>query len=588
MRRNLTPINLLLAATLSLGATQSQALTEMSDDSLSNVQGAGLAFTLDDFRFQMAPTSYIEQIGDPPSGGTVFRRGDLRWLGLTISGSDGEGVNTGAGLNFNGNACDFSQGLNGMGCAMSSSGIANYANHNNPFLLRVFDYTRVGWSGSSWVGDPVTGTPGTSSGGITRTLLELLGPSNMDTFRWSFWGNILVSDTDPSVDLVSSLQNQNIINGKAAARVKPPSIFGTNDATNPMDGPVLRLFQNQTDNSLGLTYASRLSGDYRFSVNQSQALPDVNGVPLFSQQEGLYFNDVNAYLPLGALHYQSIILDDIHPGSSSPGTTGDGNFVIELTRLPNDSNAYEDAYSIAGANGYQRTGRNDRYYQTHGYVEWGSGFPTCSGANCMSGTGVSNVRFSGSGAAVATTVTLPARVVNSQNFPNDQCTSGAFGGYGGCDAYRGDDYPNTIRADGTDLAVPVTVNYSAGTAVSSSASREDVVKAGGIAFVSRDSTSTWTVLNNPNDKQSFINALNLRNDVMRARTDTNEINCGFACTDYELYGDQTPDVGTIQNAANNIRNNYSSMITVNAINLGTARIEGLLVQHLKITSLGAQ
>ncbi|MCG8669387.1 MAG: hypothetical protein MI867_08220, partial [Pseudomonadales bacterium] len=85
MRRNPFTSNLLLAATLTLGATQAQALTELSDDSLSDVQGAGLAFALDDFRFQMAPTSYFEQLGSEPDANTTFRRGNFRWIGTTIS-----------------------------------------------------------------------------------------------------------------------------------------------------------------------------------------------------------------------------------------------------------------------------------------------------------------------------------------------------------------------------------------------------------------------------------------------------------------------------------------------------------------------
>ncbi|WP_348246635.1 hypothetical protein, partial [Salmonella enterica] len=49
------------------------------------VSGAGLAFGFDNFRFQAAPTSYIEQVGGEPAIDTSFNRGDLRWFGVTMS-----------------------------------------------------------------------------------------------------------------------------------------------------------------------------------------------------------------------------------------------------------------------------------------------------------------------------------------------------------------------------------------------------------------------------------------------------------------------------------------------------------------------
>src|SRR5690606_13451496 len=117
-----------------------------------------------------------------------------------------------------------------------------------------------------------------------------------------------------------TLQSQSIIRGKPAARVKPPSIFGTSDASNPMAGPVLRMFQNQTDESLGLAFDSRLSGDYRFSVNQEVPGASWQGAPVpeFTVEEGMYFTNVNAFLPLGQLHYQSLVLND--------SDAHDGNF----------------------------------------------------------------------------------------------------------------------------------------------------------------------------------------------------------------------------------------------------------------------
>ena len=495
---------LLPAAGVAMSAGMSRGMVPLEEEEMAGVSGAGLAFAFEDIRFQMAPTSYIEQIGGPPGGDTSFNRGDLRWFGLAMTGVSGTGMTW---TTEGGHGCG--AGYINLGCPMTQSGIANYATHNNPFVLRVFDYDRVGRNASNqWVA------------GINATVLELLGPSNTDAFRWSFWGEIEAS-IDNGVaprDILGVLQSQSIILGKPAARVRPPSQFGTTN--NPMAGPLLQLFQSQTDGSLGLLYHSRLSGDYRLSVNQIAAGPDSEGLPRFTSQEGLYFTDVNAFLPLGQLHYQSIVLDG----------TGDGNFTIELTRLPNAAAAYNDLYQIAGQSGYQRTGRTDRYYETHGYVNWGTAFPTCGAANCLSGiSGVSGLRYSGI----------------DPDGPTRNVTTAEFGGT----AARG----------------------QVGNVVTGVATRESIVSEGGISFVSRAPGSTWQVPHNQN------RALNTGMSLVRT------------------YATNTPCGGFFQpNCNSNGRepnpdyvNNYNPLLQMDAINIGASRIEGMMFQHLKITSLGA-
>ena len=447
----------LMLLAISLTTLPANAMTRLDDQQLEQVAGQGIAFALDNFSLRTAPTTFIEQVGGAPGSDTTLERGDLRWFGASISGFSS--AETAGDLFTWSGGCN--SGLNALGCPISSNGIENYANHDNPFVLRVFDYTRVGLDGSGdWVGNPVDPDSGISDGGITRTVLELVGPSNSDNFRWAFWGEIQASETDASgaiTNVLGLLQNQNLIIGKPAAYRRPVSVFGTNPANNSVEGSLLQLFENQEDGSLGILYHSRLSGDYRFSINQLG--PDADGVPQFTSEEGLYFGNVNAYLPFGQLHYQSILLDDTNPGST--GGVGDGNFTITLNRIPNDSNVINDFYSAAGPTGYERENRNDRYYQTHGFVEWGSDFPTCAGANCLSGSGVSNVRFAGTGGS----------------------------------------------------------------------SREQVV-ADGIAFATASAASTFQLNTNQNDPGS-------------------------------------------------------PTVNVNAVNLGSARVEGLLVHHLKITTLGA-
>ncbi len=575
MRRNNSLSHVLLGAALTFGATQSLALQEMSDASMSKVQGAGLAFGLDDIRFQMAPTSYIEQIGGSPGLSTSFNRGDLRWFGFTMSGWSQDEVST----NQQTWAGSCSDGFNNMGCPISSAGIGDYANHDNPFVLRVFERQRVGLNavGDDWVGSPVVN--GVSTGGVNRTVLELLGPSNSQNFRWAFWGEIQASETDASgniTNVLGTLRNQNLILGKPATFLKPPSIAGTDEATNKIEGPILQLFQYRgeridgggellsPDETFGLLYHSRLSGDYRFSVNQINDAVDGDPVPQFSNEEGLYFTNVNAYIPLGQLYYQSIVLDSVRPG---PNLAGDGNFIIELTRIPNDSNAYNDFYSTAGQQGYQRANRNDRYYETHGYVEWGDYFPACQSGqnNCLPGSGSATpVRFSGPGYTSGTqTVTLPARTINALNFPGPICGSGRDAE---CEGYTGTAAAVTVGLTSPDINTPYT--------------RQDVANAQGISFIGRNDGSTWWVRNNQND--SFIER---DRDILLWRTRPLNYDCGFLCTEDWLQpsSPNPPD----ESSAPAVLTSISPRVEVNAINLGSARIQGLAIQHMKITSLGS-
>ena len=56
---------------------------------------------------------------------------------------------------------------------------------------------------------------------------------------------------------------------------------------------------------------------------------------LFNANEGIRIQDLDINLPLGIPHYQSLVF-----GKADAA----GNFYLELTRLPNDSDAYNAAY----------------------------------------------------------------------------------------------------------------------------------------------------------------------------------------------------------------------------------------------------
>lgn len=358
-------------------ASSAFALSDLHDEDLSDVSGAGLAFGLEDFRYQAAPTSYLEFVGGPISGTTTFRRGDVRYYGLTLSGFTG-------GNYWDGSSCTGNTAVAGdLSCSMSTSTIARLSPHDNPYVARVFDYSGVGYVSGDYIN-------------TTRTVFEFLGPSNMDSFRWGFWGELQVNKggTCPTGGNTAycGLQSQTLLWGKPTAPDNPGNIVA--DLKNGTaaqkaagyEGSSLRLFQNvaSADNTMGIAYDSRLSGDFRFSVNQQASGTEGQGnAPRFSLTEGLYFRNVAAHMPLGTLHYQSLVLDDV---AANPG-----NFTIELTRLPNDIDAYRDFYSLSVADsydaGYTRTGRPARYYETHGYSIWGrSGTVNNTGTTGATGT----------------------------------------------------------------------------------------------------------------------------------------------------------------------------------------------------------
>lgn len=386
-------------------------MKSLSDDDLALVSGEGIAFAALDFRLQMASTSYFEQMGTNGGGGG-FRRGDLRWYGLTLS----NGVDTSGFTHWDNAACTPLAGNESLSCPQANNGVARLAAYDNPYVFRAYDYL------GQTVDTASDGTTGSAA--VSRTVLELLSPSNSDVFRWAFWG-----ETESGKELAAGaagkgmLQNQAIILGKPSSPTQKTVMAAGCTADNctpgngslpgttatPRYGSVLRLYPvaNTNDPTLGLFYHHRLSGDFRFSVNQDNASAASGvGIPVrYTTTEGLYFKGVSTYMPLGQLHYQSIIFD-----SFGSGTT-EGNFTIEVTRPPtngtaSDDDAYKDFYSVStcptatedpyyGADcGYQRDSqaydpdgpdllggidksattpaRPARYWETHGYAIWGT------------------------------------------------------------------------------------------------------------------------------------------------------------------------------------------------------------------------
>lgn len=318
----------LLLLVLSLPAF---ALEALDDEGMSDVNGAGIAFAFDNFSYRMAPTSYIELTGSPMSA-TVgnaatraayaagWRRGDLRYYGLSMTGNE-----TTTGADWYGVTGGCVAGTDGLGCPMGGV-IKDFASVYNPYMARVFQYAGFNYEGTCLGGALVAGVCSTVNAS-SPTVYEFIGPSKGDSWRWSFWGQLDIDNGGTN----TYLHSQTIILGKNST----------------LDGKStkLQLLQTPTsvagEQSLSLVYQSRLSGNFRFSVQKKTATatsPDLkNVVPDFNDNEGMYFKNVDAFLPLGNLNYQTIVFRNT--------AANDGNFVVELTPIPGTGAAASNIYN---------------------------------------------------------------------------------------------------------------------------------------------------------------------------------------------------------------------------------------------------
>lgn len=347
MRLNLLNVNAFLVSLgLSSGA---MAMAPMDDDQMSSVTGAGIAIALHEFNFAMAPTSYIELTGRPTAL-AAWKRGDARYYGLSFgNAAAGNGFGTSWTRGAEGGTPCIDASL--LSCPINTAPILDFASVYDPYVLRAFEY-----EGYDFQGNFRTGTVGANA---MPTVLEFIGPSNTDRWRWAFWGEI---EVDRGGAGAAVLQSQSIINGRPTTKAGDPAI--------------LRVFktQNTADPTLGIAYQSALSGDFRFSVGQKASSPNaIAQVPHFNNVEGMYFFDVDAFLPIGRLHSQALTLN------TAGGTSG--NFELRLTSIPNIPAVYNDIYcgaltcatNIENVDffGRQVVAISNPNPETHGYIRWG-------------------------------------------------------------------------------------------------------------------------------------------------------------------------------------------------------------------------
>lgn len=383
--RHFLPASLMLWLLASVPLWAMPAMAPMSEDEMAEVSGAGIAIALENFRYMLAPTSYMEQVGVAPAGACTgtgstasntncWRRGDLRWYGINLSGASG------AGSHWDESACDAGSLSCPRGGLIGGAG-GWFSPFDNPYVMRAWSPQGIDYSGA-----PVNADPANPD----KTIYEYLAPTQQPYYTLSFWGEIEAGATrDPSMQALSSgtgesnggglLKSQTIIRGNAA-------------------GSVFRMFKfTQPGNeTFGMTYTSYLRGDFRFSVAQSGAGTDAIGVPpVFDNNEGLHFRNVDAYLPLGQLYYQAFVVGQV-------GT--DGDFYLELTKIPENSLVYNQFYSLnsgdvrgfdtalaATRNWNVPCGPTDtlcqNYRKSHGYVRYGDYYPGMGGPGGWAATG---------------------------------------------------------------------------------------------------------------------------------------------------------------------------------------------------------
>ena len=521
------------------------ALADLDDSAMEQVSGAGVAIGFDQFEFAMAPTSYFEQVGSDPANvctatGNVagnrncWRRGDLRWYGVNISGAggtadgyhwdDGEIINT---------KCDSSS----LNCPRGGL-IAHFSPFDNPYMLRA-------WSPPGVTGDGKCVNGGTNcitdAAVPTKSVYEFLAPTAQPNYTFSWWGEIEAGSTRNAATqpLTTGIGGT----GVGGGIIKSQSIIRGNAA-----GSVFRLFQLEArdpdgagplkpDNTSAIFYHSRLKGDFRFSVAQNA--PDaVNntydqdriGQPVvFADTEGLYFRNVDAFIPLGQLYYQALTVDTV----TGPGIPA-GAFSITLTPIPSGSTAGEIAVqnkhyalNVGDTLGYETARMNNTggttspdYKLTHGYSRWGgwNADGTVTGRNLINGA---------DGSATGDGIYFQA------------CS--------GCTFFAYAERPARIDKRGSHFSMATTQNYNCATANAGSCT---IPGAAGGPVTNGDFTGT------------------------QANT------CSYmGRTDHKCYTANGAGNGTPTPAGD-----PTKTYPTTAVNLGDSRIEGLMLQSLRIES----
>ncbi|MFZ5560448.1 MAG: hypothetical protein ACOY41_02790 [Pseudomonadota bacterium] len=361
---------------LSITTAPARAMQELKEEDMGAVTGEGIAIVLNDISLTMSPTSYIELTGtDVAAANLLYLRGDLRWYGLSYTSSDGSNGQAWSG------ACV--SGYLDLGCPIGGT-IGDLSPHDNPLLLRAYDYNATTYDGAL---------------NQNRTVLELLFPTAHESYRFAFWGEMNIGTGTTRRGSTLGTAGPSTI-GNGSNRIQMQNIW----SNIRQGGTLIRLFQHSDtgDPTLGLQYWNVFKANIRMSVNQTLFSPNTLAqTPEFDSTEGLYWGDYRLFMPVGQLHYQSLILDDV------PSRSGD--LLISLTQIPDVANVYNTHYGRTSADdptlGYDRAkyNTNGNWNNTHGYLRVGDFAPTQnhSLAYSVPGFGTTNAPITGNAQEVA-------------------------------------------------------------------------------------------------------------------------------------------------------------------------------------------
>lgn len=530
-----------LACALLLAGPLAAAMVPLDDDQLSEQTGEGLAFAFENFRFMMEPTGYIEQIGSstptncPVTGCGVTQSGPYPAAPVWRDTNPRWAASGGFLASGNANYMSFTRAdLRWYGLAISS--IANGPNWNEAAC------TDAGINGLGCPrGNAVTNFASYDNPYVLRafnyndvlndatgstavnTVLDLLAPSNQDNYRMSFWGEIEVGN---GVACAGT--------GCTVPRLKSQTIV-QGSARNS----VLRLFQTTeaaaASRTLGLFYHSYLQGDFRFSVAQVGVTSDAQGVPVtFLPREGLHFRNVSAFLPMGQLNYQALTLDST--------AARDGNFFLELTAIRDVANIY------------------NRFYSTY------AGDPNVGSARSTGASNGSQYGYATALCALRGGTFCTGLTVNNNYFQTH--------GY----SRWGDFFCNPWCA-ATDVAG--VWNNSNGQVTAPVA-------------VAANATGTRNLPGDTNDGIIFMNSNGASNTFttltrrpVPCRTGVAGTACGLDSRGYLTPAGGSLDGGWQNATTSGVGVNQYGNVARTQVNIGDARIEGLSLNYLRITSLGA-
>ena len=311
---------LLAIAMMAGGCSSALALEAASDQELAAATGAGVAILPENFSLIMQDedASYINLI---PRGQVTVSgqsRADIYIRNLAITRNDATTTRA------------------------SDARIRSWGSGDNPFVIVVKTVTAPNYTGTSALSYLELQTPNYCPNGTTDTVNCAAGPDSgtaLDAYNIRLGAMIdllLKQDsstqgyggrTGNSVNGSSGVGLQLIwnglsINGSRLAVFQTPSgsANATDNGTLGVRG-VIRLNTNSTPANSGLTLATRLRSDFDTSRE-------------FITTEGLSIGDLDINLPLGAPNYQALTF----------GAANAGNFYMELTRIPNNAAAYNQAY----------------------------------------------------------------------------------------------------------------------------------------------------------------------------------------------------------------------------------------------------